>query len=202
MPQRILTSNAGDLNSAALPNDTSVQAGGAGAAGVARASGNLWMQAPAGGTPPASTGSDIVVATATIPAGALDAAGRTIEIWAAGSFAANGNTKTVKMIVAPTTATIGSAVVGGTTISTSGAVTTNGQGWSMEAQITKTGANGSNTQTAVHFATQVGAVSAALTNPQSLTLTESSAITVALTINCATTASDAALWNFQGFWAN
>jgi hypothetical protein len=199
---RIMTTNVGDVPSNALPNDTAALAGGAAAPGSFRASGNLWMQAPAGGAAPAGTAADYVVATATIPAAAFDQASRTIEVWAAGSFGANANTKTVKLIVAPTTANIGAAVVGGTTVATSGAVTTNGQGWSMEAQLTKTGAFGSNTQSAIHFATQVGAASAALTNPQSLTLTEAATVTVAVTINCATLAADAALWAFQGFWAN
>ena len=200
MPHKIMTTDVGDLNSAAMPSDTGALAGG-GSASI-RASGNLFMQAPVGGVAPSATGADIVVATATIPPGAFDQAGRTLEIWTAGSFAADGDTKTVKLIINPTTANVGSAVVGGSTIATTGAVATNGQGWSMEAQVTKTGANGSNTQSAIHFATQVGAVSAALANPQALAMNESAAITVAVTINCATLAADAAMWAFQGFWAN
>ena len=206
MPHKIMTTDVGDLNSAAMPNDTAVQAGGAGTAGTVKAAGDLWMQSPAGGLTPSGAGggigADIIVALATIPANAFDVANRTLEMWAAGSFAGNGNTKTVKMIINPTAPVIGSAVSGGTVLASTGAVTTNNQGWSMESQITKTGALGSNTQNTVHFATQVGSASAALANPQALTLNEAGAITVAMTINCATLATDAALWAFQGFWAN
>ena len=89
-----------------------------------------------------------------------------------------------------------------TTIASTGAVTTNGSGWTVGADIIKTGANGSNTQTALQKATSVGGAAAAALQAQSLTLTESSVITVALTINCATTASDASMWKFQGEWFN
>ena len=128
--------------------------------------------------------------------------GRTITISGQGNFAANGNTKTVSLVVNPTSPAVGSVVSGGTTIASTGAVVTNGSAWELGADIIKTGAKGSNTQTALHYAAQVGAVVSALTQCQSLTLTESAAITVAVVINCATTATDATLWNFQGQWFN
>jgi hypothetical protein len=198
-----LFSDRGDVLSSALPNDTAAQAGGAGpAAATVKASGNLGLVAAAGGTAPASTGGDIVVGVINVPANAFDVAGRMLDVFACGSFAANGNTKTVKLIAGATSPTVGQAVSGGTTIATTGAVTTNGAGWSLSATIIKTGANGSNTQSAINGAAQCGAASAALTNPQSLTLTENATIPIAVTINAATTASDAKLWMFQADWFN
>lgn len=202
MPVHLFTSDKGDLLSNELPNDTAVEAGGGGVSSVVKASGDLFMQTPSGGSTPGGTAADYVVALATIPAGSFDIANRCITITANGNFAANGNTKTVKVIVNPTSAVVGSAISGGTTIATTGAVTTNGSAFALGADIIKTGAAGSNTQTAIHQAAQVGSAVAALSQCQSLTLTESAAITVAITINCATTATDASLWNFQGQWFN
>ena len=182
-----ISSWLGDYSSSGLPNDTGFQAGGAGRAGGAvRGSGMLWTAPQAAGTPPALTAADIVVAKATIPAGAFDAAGRELMIEAFGSFAANANTKTIKMIVAPTTSTVGIAVVGGTTIATSGALTTNNLGWRMKSSITKVGAAGANTQIASQLVGQAGAVGLSLAAPQALALVE----------------SDCLLWGFSGKWFN
>jgi len=74
--------------------------------------------------------------------------------------------------------------------------------WAISASIVKTGGAGSNTQSAVQSAGQAGSTALTLANPQSLTLTENAAIAVAVTIDCATAASDAALWRFRGEWAN
>ena len=198
-----LFTNVGDVPSNALPSDTACLAGGATAAGgVVKESGNLWNQTPPGGLAPAGTGSGYVVALATIPANAFNAAQKTITISAQGNFAANGNNKTISLVINATAPAVGSVVSGGTTIATTGVVATNGSAWELGADIIKTGSLGSNTQTALHFAAQVGAVVAALSACQSLTLTESAPITVALVINCATTATDATLWNFQGQWFN
>ena len=192
-----------DYSSASLPADTGVQAGGGGVAGGSvKGSGNLWNQTPAGGQQPANTAADYVVAVFNIPAGAFDQAGRTIDITAQGSFAANGNTKTVKLIVGATNPTVGAIVSGGTTIASTGAVTTNGAGWSLGASIIKTGAAGSNTQSAIHFSAQCGAAVSSLSNPSSLTAAENAVIPVAVTINCATAVGDAKVWNFQGQWFN
>lgn len=197
------TEQNGSVSSAALPSDTAVLAGGALASGgTVKGSGNLWNQTPAGGLAPAAAGSGYVVALATIPANAFNAAGKTVTISAQGNFAANGNNKTISIVLNATAPVIGSAVSGGTTIATTGTVATNGSAWEMGADLIKTGALGSNTQTALHFAAQVGGVVAALSQCQSLTLPESAPITVAIVINCATTATDASLWNFQGQWFN
>lgn len=195
--------SSGDVAINNLPPTTATQAGGAGASGgVAKKSGNLWMQTPAGGTAPGLTAADIVVATALIPAGAFDIANRNVTITANGNFAGNTNAKTIKIVVAPTTANIGAAVVGGITIASIGAVTTSGSAWALGADIIKTGVNGSNTQTAIHMQALCGATVQPLTPCQSLTLTENATILVAITINCATTATDCSLWNFQGQWFN
>ncbi len=203
MPHRLMTTDVGDLNSGFLPNDTGAQAGGGGQTTPVKVSGNLGAPvAPTGGLAPAGTGADYVVGVLTVPAGAFDQAGRQLDIFANGSFAANGDTKTVKLIANPTAAVVGSAVSGGTTFATTGAVTTNGAGWSLSGSIVKTGANGSNTQNGIHAAAQCGAAVQSLAEPQALTMNEAAAITIAVTINCATAASDAALWLAQPQWFN
>ena len=197
-----LLAETGTYRSDQLPPSTGTLIGGAGIAGGGMSlRGRLWQQAPSGAAP-GSTGSDVIVALATVPASAFDVAGRTLDISAIGSCANNGNSKTMKIIVNPTSPEVGSAVSGGTTIASTGALSTNNAGWSLSASIVKTGGAGSNTQSVVQSAGQAGSAALALANPQSLTLTESAAITVAVTIDCATTASDAALWQFRGEWAN
>ncbi len=203
MAWHLISEEIGGVLSSALPADTASLAGGAVSTGAnVKESGNLWNQTPAGGLAPAGTGSGYVVALATIPANAFNAAGRDIMITAQGNFGANGNTKTISLVVNATNPAVGSVVSGGTTIATTGAVTTNGSAWLIGADIIKTGSLGSNTQSAMHYAAQVGAVVSALQASQSLTLTESAPITIAVVINCATTATDATLWNFQGEWFN
>ena len=198
-----LFSNIGDVNSNALPADTATLPGGALSNGVnVKESGNYWNTTPSGGVSPAGTGSGYIVGLATLPANAFNAAGRNITVTAQGNFAANANTKTVSIVVNPTAPAVGSVVSGGTTIATTGAVTTNGSAWAIGADIIKTGALGSNTQTALHNPTQVGSAVPALTPCQSLTLTENAAVTVALVINAATAVGDCTLWNFQGQWFN
>jgi hypothetical protein len=155
--------------------------------------GNLVCQASAG-VNPGATGADNVLAVYSLPAGSLDQAGREIAISASGGYAANGNTKTVKIIVGPASAVVGSTVgAGGTTIASTGAVATNGAGWSLEASIVKYGAAGSNTQQGIHSAAQSGSAVAALITPASLTLNEAEPILIAITGNAATTATDIVL---------
>jgi len=155
--------------------------------------GNLVSQASAG-VNPAATGADNVLAVYSLPAGSFDQAGRVIEISASGGYAANGNTKTVKIIVGAASAVVGSTIgSGGTTIASSGAVATNGAGWSLEASVVKYGAAGSNTQQGIHSAAQNGSAVAALITPASLTLNEALPILIAVTGDAATTATDIAL---------
>ena len=156
--------------------------------------GNIYKSFPAAGTSPASTGGDIVVATYTIPANSFDVAGRSLSFYAMGNFAANANTKTAKIIFGATTATVGSAVVGGTTIATTGASTGSGVGWALSSNVNATGAN---TQSYQETSTIVGTTHGGMGVSAALALTASSPIICAVTINCATTATDASLWAFE-----
>jgi hypothetical protein len=155
--------------------------------------GNLSSQVSAG-INPGATGADNVLAVYSIPANSFDQAGRGVTITAMGGYAANGNTKTVKIIVGAASAVVGSTIgSGGTTIASTGAVTTNGAGFSLQASVFKYGAAGSNTQQGIHNGTQSGSAVAALITPSALTLVESAPILVAVTGNAATTATDIAL---------
>jgi len=155
--------------------------------------GNLTAQASAG-VNPAATGADKVLAVFTLPSNSLDQAGRMISIAASGAYAANTNTKEVKIIVGAATAVVGSTIgAGGTTIADSGAVTTNGAGWQLSGSILKYGAPGSNTQIGSHTQGQNGSAGAALLTPSALTLNEGQPILIAVTGNATTTATDITL---------
>lgn len=148
---------------------------------------------PSAGVNPASTGGDIVLAIFNVPASLFDQAGRQLNITAAGGYAANGNTKQVKIFVGATAPAVGSAVSGGTKIADSAAVATNGAGWKLSASIAKYGAAGSNTQIAVHSGAQNGSAGAALLTPTALTLNEGVGTNIVVTGNATTTATDIAL---------
>jgi hypothetical protein len=159
--------------------------------------GNLTAQVSAG-VNPGATAADNVLAVYTLPANSFDQAGRGITISAIGGYAANGNSKTVKIIVGAASAVVGSTIgAGGTTIASTGAVTTNGAGFSLQACIFKYGAAGSNTQQGIHSSAQSGSAVAALIAPSALTLVESAPILVAVTGNAATTATDISLSLFE-----
>lgn len=155
------------------------------------AEGNIARQISSAGVSPGATGADNVMAAFTIPAGSFDVAGRGLSFLAQGSFAANGNTKRVKIIFNPATAVVGSTVgAGGTTISDTGAVVTSGGGWSLQANVFKYGAAASNTQIGLHQQAQIGAAVAAMLAPSLITAVESGAILVAVTGNATTSAAD------------
>jgi hypothetical protein len=175
------------------PNVAQVQFGTG--TGLLAAAGNINRQVVGAGINPGATAADNVLAIYSLPAGSFDVSGRGITLTAQGSFAANGNTKRIKLIFNATTAVVGSTVTGGTTIADSGAVTTNGGGWSLQANVFKYGAAGSNTQLGLHQQAQVGAAVAAMLAPTLITATESGAILIAVTGNAATTATDIA-FNF------
>lgn len=165
--------------------------------------GNLNVQTSAAGISPGATGADNVLAVYSIPAGAFSAAGKMVTITANGSFAGNGDTKTVKIIFNPATAVVGSTVgTGGTTIASTGAVATNGGGWQLSAAVTKYGAAGSNTQLGVNLQNQSGAAADVLLAPAAITAVESGAILIAVTANAATTATDVLLSMLQIRFAN
>lgn len=158
--------------------------------------GNLNRQISAAGISPGATAADNVLAVYTLPANAFDVAGRGLNIVAEGSFAATANNKRVKIIFNPATAVVGSTVgASGTTIADTGTVATNGTGWSLEANVFKYGAAGSNTQIGLHQQAQVGAAVASLLVPSLITAAENGAILIAITGNATTAASDI-LFNF------
>jgi hypothetical protein len=162
-----------------------------GGTGAFTEEGNLNVQISSAGVSPGATAADNVLAVYSIPASSFSAANKGINISAQGSFAATSNNKTLKIIFNPSTAVVGSTVgTGGTTIATTGVVTTSGAGWNIAASVFKYGAAGSNTQLGVHQAAQVGAAVSALTAPQLCTATESGAILIAITGNAATATTD------------
>lgn len=167
--------------------------------------GNIFVSFPnnGAGISPASTGNDNVLAVFQIPKGAFDIANRGIALLAAGN-APNTNVRTMKIIVNPTTAVVGQAVVGGTTIATANNTAAQAGasgGWEIAANLFKYGAPGSNTQMAIHESGQVGSVIAALTAPSLTTFNESGAITIAITGN-AGVVTDIVLNFLQAFGMN
>jgi hypothetical protein len=162
---------------------------GAGTATVL-AEGNINRQISAAGVQPGAIGADNVLAVFSIPANSFDISGRGIGITAQGSFGATANNKRIKLVFNATTAVVGGTVTGGTTVADTAAVATNGGGWSVQANVFKYGATGSNTQIGLHQQAQVGNATAALLAPSLITATESGAILVAVTGNATTAASD------------
>jgi hypothetical protein len=211
-----------DVNKGDLPLDSATAAaigasfgnGAASAGGNSRSGGlimgddgNISLQVPGGaaGISPGSTANDNVLATFTLPAGSFDLAGRGVNIEACGNIVNNAHVDTIKIIVNPTTAVVGSAVVGGTTIATTGPVTSSGTisgGWMISANIYKYGAAGSNTQIAIHESSQIGSTVQPLVAPSALTLPENAPIVIAITGNAATTATDIVLNLLQIFAMN
>ena len=192
------------------PNNEATQAGSS-TASIA-AEGNMYREvlSAAGGRTPGGTGSGafFVLGLATIPASALDGAtlpsgtvvsNRGINVQANGSLGATGNTKRILMIANPVGAVLGGSAgggQGGTVIADSAASTVNGSGWCLAANIFKFGGPGSNTQLAIHEATQLGATVSTLLPCQNLALNESGAITIALVASCTTLATDVT-YNFM-----
>jgi len=159
-----------------------------------RPPGNVLMDVSGAGVSPVGTAADKVLSSLSIAAGAFDVAGRGIYCLAAGTFAVNANTKTIKLLFNPASATVGSTVgASGTLISTSGAVTTSGGAWVIEGWVYKYGARASNTQ--LGFGKYTGGVYTVPTSPIAATATESGAIFMAVTGNAATTNTDI-VWNF------
>lgn len=148
--------------------------------------GNIYRYTSATGVSPTSTSGDYVIGVYALPASGFDIANRGIQVTAAGSFASNGDSKTIKLAVSNTAQTLQAALSSATTIATTGSVATNGGGWQISANVFKYGAAGSNTQLAIHSQAQVGGAVSALQAPTSLTLTESSVIYFAVSANTST----------------
>ncbi|CAN5949961.1 unnamed protein product [Sphagnum jensenii] len=157
--------------------------------------GNIYRYASATGTSPGSINNDNVLATFSIPANSLDGIGnRGLMITAAGSVANNTNSKRLKIFWACTSATVGSAVSGGTLIADTGAYTTTGAaGFEISANVFKYGAANSNTQIALHSQAQIGSTVGGLIVPTPLTATENAVIIIAITGNAVTATTDIVL---------
>ena len=150
------------------------------------------------GNNPAATGADNVMAVYSIPANSFDTAGRGLNVTAQGLLAATANSKRVKIIYNPASATVGSTVgTGGTTVADTGATTASGLGWQLMANIFKTGTLNSNTQYAQESATVIGTVHGGIGVPLYPTATENAAILVAVTGNATTATSDISLNFFE-----
>jgi len=165
-----------------------------GGTGTILAEGNIYRQVyavTAAAGQPASTAADIVIAAYTLPANSFDGTGfRGLNITMSGNFAATGNNKTCKIIFNASTAVVGSAVTGGTTIATTGVSAGNNVGWMLNANVFKYGAANSNTQVAQEWATVVGTTHGGMGLAQAVTATENAAILIAFTGNAATAATD------------
>ena len=158
------------------------------------AEGNVSRQVFGTAVNPGATGVDSVLAVYSLPANAFDIAGRGLSVFAQGSVANNTNAKRIKIYYGCTTAVVGSTVTGGTVVADTGSYSTTGAaGWSLEANIFKSGANGSNTQVALHASAQIGSVNGSLLVPSAVTAPENAAILVAVTGNATTTATDIGL---------
>jgi hypothetical protein len=149
--------------------------------------GNIAVDNPSSARSPSATGADKILSIMTIPAGGFDIANREVQISAYGNCP-NGNSKTMKIIVNPTTPTLGATVSGGTTIASFTSSATGG--WSLGALIAKYGAAGSNTQNCIHQAAQVGGTVGALVAPTQQTFPENAPIVVVVTGNSSTTNGD------------
>lgn len=167
--------------------------------GAGSVGGSLYKQISNTGVSPASTAADVVLAVYTLPASTLTRAANTnspvvLDIVAAGNFAATANNKTVKIIWNATTAVVGSAVTGGTTIASTGVVAINNLGFVMEAFV---GYNGSNSQYTQAVFVQAGATTVSQALSAAATATDSADILIAVTGNAATATTDIVLQYFE-----
>ena len=162
---------------------------------VILASGYIYRNAYAAGQAPAATGADKVVDVFSLPANSLDGAAGTFRnlVITAGGLNAGTNNVTAKLIFNATTAVIGSTVSGGTTIATTGVTNTN-VGWVIQGLVYKVGAKNANTQIYQELETIVGVTHGGCGLPAAITATENAAILIAVTLNCATAATDGLLW--------
>ena len=151
----------------------------------------------AAGISPASLAADIVLATVAVPAGlfgpALDQLAN-LYIVAQGKFGATANNKRVKLIANPTTAVVGSAIVGGTTLIDTGTLTTNAGGFILESGIIRAGVN---SQVGTNYGVSAGTVGLGTTPPIALTITDSAAFVLAITGNATTATTDIVLNYFE-----
>ncbi len=146
------------------------------------------------GSNPGGTAGDYVLSSFSLPANSFDIANRMLTLESYFDVANNTNSKRVKIYWNATAAVVGSLVSGGTVIADSGAYTTTGAaGGSIGAQIINLATGNVK---ALHFAAQIGSTVGALLASQSLAITSTSPIIIAVTGNAATTATDIVFNNF------
>jgi hypothetical protein len=162
------------------PADSLTFFGKAGGGASFKAGGNISVMTSAAGISPGANGAANVLFAYTLPGNALDQPGRGISIYAAGSYAANGDAKTLQLVWNPATAVVGSTVgAGGTVIASTGSVVTNGGGWSLAAQIFRLGPN---LQIGIHQQAQSGGAVSALVAPSTaMAAVDTAPILIALT---------------------
>ena len=149
--------------------------------------GNIYRYISVAGQGSTTTAS-VVLASYLLPANSFDIVNRGLTLSGIGSFAANGNSKTINLVWNPSSATVGSAVgSGGTTIATTGAQTTSGGGWYISGNVFKAGAN---SQLLTSNGSIAGASHLGTSAPASATATDSGAIWVALTASTPTATND------------
>ncbi len=157
------------------------------------AGGRLYRLVSVIGLSPVGAASDYVMAVFALMPNSLIASGQKLSISASGSFAANGDTKEVKLWWAPTAAVIGSAITGGTVIGDTGASTASGSSWLIEGEVVKSGQAGSNTQLVQNLGGLVGSTVIGLGAITAAAAVETGQILIAVTGNATTTNTDIVL---------
>lgn len=169
--------------------------------GTLSESGNLSVSVSNPFSNPAGITNDYVIAVYSLPANSLSLSGKGLEITASGNLGNDAQVKRVKIIMNPTSATLGSIVSGGTTVGDTGSVTAANVGWVLQSQLYKYGAAGSNTQIAQFLDGSVGLTSLGVGLAAAITGNESGAILFAVTGNATTSVGDISLYNvnIEGF---
>lgn len=172
-----------------------------GGTGTLEESGNLYVAVGNPVANPAGITNDYVLAVYSLPSGSFSAAGKGVEITAAGNLGNDAQVKRVKIIINPTAAVAGSIVSGGTTLGDTGSVTSANVGWVLQSQIYKYGTAGSNTQIVQFIDGSVGTLNLGVGLASSITANESAPMLIAVTGNATTSVGDIGLYNLniEGF---
>lgn len=124
----------------------------------------------------ADTTADVLM-LATIPANALSTNGKRIRIKAWGGTAADATNKSVALYFGVANTTVGSAVSGGTSLIATGSTTTSAASWCLQADVVRAA---SAKQAAIGIG-QISTLALAPTLTTGLTVSDTAAITVAVT---------------------
>lgn len=165
-------------------------------------SGNINVQTGNPLANPATITNDNVLAIYTLPANSLSAAGKGLEITAAGNLGNDSQAKRVKIIWNPSAAVVGSAIATNSTsflLGDTGSTTNGGStsGWAIESQVYKYGVAGSNTQIGQEIGVIVGSTHGGMGIAAALTTNESLPILIAVTGNATTSVGDISLYNIN-----